>query len=134
MSILSTYSIIIFITERYSFTVLSENSRAPGGAPWAELKSDEHLSANHQQNKIMMIHTKMKILCRRVCFFMGTDLEKCSIASLVHHWILCSECLELFWTVLSCKQCLICADFSPDSYQTICFSGGGIIMDYGLVF
>ncbi len=26
-------------------------------------------------------------------------------------------CLELFWTVLSCKQCLICADFSPDSDQ-----------------
>ncbi len=24
----------------------------------------------------------------------------------------------LFRAVLSCKQCLICADFSPDSYQT----------------
>ncbi len=23
--------------------------------------------------------------------------------------------LELFWTVLACKRCLICADFSPDS-------------------
>ncbi len=23
----------------------------------------------------------------------------------------------MFWTVLACKQCLICADFSPDSVQ-----------------
>ncbi len=37
------FSFIIFIKERYSFTVLSEKSRALGGAPWAELKSDEHL-------------------------------------------------------------------------------------------
>ncbi len=27
-------------------------------------------------------------------------------------------CLELFWTVLACKRCLICADISPDSDQT----------------
>ncbi len=26
-----------------------------------------------------------------VCFFMRTDLEKCSITSLAHQWILCSE-------------------------------------------
>ncbi len=40
------FSFIIFIKERYSFTILSEKSRAPGGgAPWVELKSDEHLSA-----------------------------------------------------------------------------------------
>ncbi len=47
------FSFIIFIKERYSFTILSENSGAPGGVPWAELKSggvswaelksDEHL-------------------------------------------------------------------------------------------
>ncbi len=24
-------------------------------------------------------------------------------------------CLEMFWTVLACKWCLICAYFSPDS-------------------
>ncbi len=30
--------------------ILSEKSRAPGGTPWAELKSDEHLSADRQQN------------------------------------------------------------------------------------
>ncbi len=27
-------------------------------------------------------------------------------------------CLKLFWTVLACKRCLICADISPDSDQT----------------
>ncbi len=37
------FSLIIFIKERDSFTILSENSRAPGGALWAELKSEEHL-------------------------------------------------------------------------------------------
>ncbi len=30
--------------------ILSEKSRAPGRAPWAELKSDEHLSADWKQN------------------------------------------------------------------------------------
>ncbi len=44
------FSFIIFIKERCSFTILSEKSRAPGGAPWLELKSDEHLSADCQQN------------------------------------------------------------------------------------
>ncbi len=45
------FSCIIFIKERYSFTILSKKSRAPGGVPWAELKSDEHLSADRQQNR-----------------------------------------------------------------------------------
>ncbi len=45
------FSFIIFIKERYSFTILSENSRAPGGVSWAELKSDEHLSADREQTK-----------------------------------------------------------------------------------
>ncbi len=64
MLILSTYRVVLhpsymqkvfrfitFIKERYSFTILSKKSRAPGGGvPWAELKSDERLSADHQQN------------------------------------------------------------------------------------
>ncbi len=33
------------------FSILSEKSRAPGGAPWAELKSDEYLRADRQQNR-----------------------------------------------------------------------------------
>ncbi len=44
------FSFIIIVKEIYSFTILSENSPAPGGAPWAELKSDEHLSTDCQQN------------------------------------------------------------------------------------
>ncbi len=45
------FSCIIFLKERYSFMVLSpQKSRAAGDTPWAELKSDEHLSADHEQN------------------------------------------------------------------------------------
>ncbi len=33
----------------------------------------------------------------RVCFFMGTDLEKCSIPSLAQQWILCSEWVPSEW-------------------------------------
>ncbi len=38
------FSFIIFIKERYRFKIL-------WGTLWAELKSDEHLRADHQQNK-----------------------------------------------------------------------------------
>ncbi len=48
------FNFIIFIKESYSFTILSEKSRAPGGVLWAELKSDEHLSADRQQNRHLM--------------------------------------------------------------------------------
>ncbi len=44
------FSFIIFIKERYSFTILSKNSQAPGGAPWAELMIDEHSRVDCQQN------------------------------------------------------------------------------------
>ncbi len=50
------FSFIIFIKERYSLRFSSEKSRAPGGAPWAELKSDEHLSADRQQNRDIWCH------------------------------------------------------------------------------
>ncbi len=46
------FSFIIFIKERYSFTILSENSRAPGGVPWAELKSHKHLCDCQQNTEI----------------------------------------------------------------------------------
>ncbi len=52
------FSFIIFIKERYSFTILSENTRAPGGVPWAELKSDEHLSADCQQPSAVPNHNR----------------------------------------------------------------------------
>ncbi len=44
------FSLIIFIKERNSFTILSEK-RLSGGAPWAKLKSYGHLSVDRQQNR-----------------------------------------------------------------------------------
>ncbi len=45
-----------------------------------------------------IVHPKKKMYlssdnpgCRWVCSFVGTDLEKFSITSLAHQWILCSE-------------------------------------------
>ncbi len=35
----NVFSLIIFLKERYSFTILSEKTRAPGGMLWVELKS-----------------------------------------------------------------------------------------------
>ncbi len=35
--------------------------------------------------------------CRWVCFFMGIDLEKFSITSLAHQWIVCSEWVPSEW-------------------------------------
>ncbi len=35
--------------------------------------------------------------CRWVCFFIGTDLEKFNITSLVHQWIHCSEWVPSDW-------------------------------------
>ncbi len=32
-----------------------------------------------------------------ICFFMGSDLKKCSITSLAHQWILCSEWVPSEW-------------------------------------
>ncbi len=59
------FSFIIFIKKRYSFTIRSENSRAPRGAQWAELKSDEHLSADCQQNTdIWCVSLKGVIGCK----------------------------------------------------------------------
>ncbi len=35
--------------------------------------------------------------CRWVCFFIWTDLKKCSITSVAHQWILCSEWVPSEW-------------------------------------
>ncbi len=58
------FSFIIFIKERYRFTILSEKSRAPGGVlwaelksevvSWAELKSDEHLLRSPTKHRHLM--------------------------------------------------------------------------------
>ncbi len=38
-----------------------------------------------------------KMMSRWVCFFIRTDLEKCSISSLAHQWMLCSEWVPSEW-------------------------------------
>ncbi len=43
------------------------------------------------QSKMKMYSGSVHSRCKWVCFFIRTDLEKCSIASLAHQWILCSE-------------------------------------------
>ncbi len=40
---------------------------------------------------------KWKLSENVLCFFMRTDLEKCSIASLAQQWILCSEWVPSEW-------------------------------------
>ncbi len=42
-------------------------------------------------------------------------------------------CLDLFWTVFTCKQCLICAYFSPDSDEITFFTGESSIIDRGIL-
>ncbi len=51
-----------------------------------------------------IVHPKMKLHStsghqrfRWVCFFMRTDLEKYSITSLAHQWMLCSEWVPSEW-------------------------------------
>ncbi len=42
---------------------------------------------NSVVSKIQDVHPR----CRGFCFFIRTDLEKCSFTSLANQWILCSE-------------------------------------------
>ncbi len=67
------FSLIIFIKERYRFTILSEKSRAPGGVSWAELKSegvswaelksDEHLLRSPTKHRhLMPFHSPSAVL------------------------------------------------------------------------
>ncbi len=41
--------------------------------------------------------------CRWVSLFIGTDLEECSIPSLAHQWILCSEWVPSLHQLMSCE-------------------------------
>ncbi len=45
--------------------------------------------------------------CWWVCFFIRSDLEKCSIASLAHQWILCSEWVPSEWVQTADKNITI---------------------------
>ncbi len=56
---------------------------------------------------------------------MKKSIHSCPLRSQTTHMFV----LEPFWTVLACKRCLICADFSPDSRQDDFFTGQLWIMD-----
>ncbi len=68
-----------------------------------------------------IVHPKMKMCSssdhprrRWVCFFIRTDLEKSSIKSLVHQWMLCSEWVPLEW---ESKQLIIIIIHSTPVHQ-----------------
>ncbi len=70
--------------------ILSEKSRAPGGAPWAELKSDEHLSADWKQNT--------DIWCRftyRLQFWIMTGNFYSWDCSIFQYQTMCKSSVEL---------------------------------------
>ncbi len=84
------FSFIIFIKERYSFTILYENIWAPGGAPWAELKSDEHMSADHKQNTDIWCHLTY---CLR--FWIMTGIFYSWDRSIFQYQTMCKSSIEL---------------------------------------
>ncbi len=54
--------------------------------------------------------------CRWVCFFIRTDLKKCSITSLTYQWILCSEWVPSEW---ESKQLIKTSQYSTsNSYDS----------------
>ncbi len=55
--------------------------------------------------------------CGWVCFFMGTDLEKFSITSLAHQWILCSEWVPSEWCY--CDVFISCLDSHSDGIHLL---------------
>ncbi len=56
------------------------------------ISRNDHLKWSFPENVLNLRPSKI-----RVCFFMGTDLEKCSITSLAHQWILCREWVPSEW-------------------------------------
>ncbi len=54
-------------------------------------------SSFKNENLLKMYSSSSHPICRWVCFFIRTDLEKCSITSLAHQWILCSEWVLSEW-------------------------------------
>ncbi len=128
------FCLIIFINEIYSFTIPSENSWAPGdGAPWAELKSGELLSADHQQNT--------DIWCRFTCrlqFWIMTGIFCSWDRSIFQYQTMCKTSAELglvyktfvnkhLWNSsaaprkTNCIHCLGNAGFSSGSLTRLSF-------------
>ncbi len=82
--------------------ILSEKSQASGGgAPWAELKSDKHLSADHQQNR--------DIRCRftyRLQFWIMTGNFYSWDCSIFQYQTMCKFSVELGLVYKSCQHTL----------------------------
>ncbi len=58
------------------------------------------IKKNKKKNDLPSGHLRY----RWVCFFIGTHLEKCSITSLAHQWILCSEWVPSEWESKQLKK------------------------------
>ncbi len=54
-------------------------------------------SSSKNENLLKVFSPSGNPRCRWVCFFIRTDLEKCSITSLAHQWILWSEWVPSEW-------------------------------------
>ncbi len=70
-----------------------------------------------------IVHSKMKICSKfthpqanhdvdEVVFFIGTDLQKCSVTSLAHHWILCVPSEWVFKQMIKTSQSTSNHEFS----------------------
>ncbi len=110
------FSFIIFIKERYSFTILSENSRAPGGVSWAELKSDEHMSSDWQQNRHLMPFTICCFESWLGTFIAGTapsfSIKRCANAALNWAWLIKRWSTNTFAKLHCCPEktnCIHCS-------------------------
>ncbi len=55
---------------------------------------------------------QQSLLCLFVCLLVIYWIAAIRMGAIYH------ICLELFWTVFTCNQCLIFAYFSPDSDET----------------
>ncbi len=51
--------------------------------------------------------------CRWVCIFIGTDLEKISITSHAHQWILCNEWVPSEWEPIQLMKTSQVVDMTP---------------------
>ncbi len=63
---------------------------------FSDLRKSLH-SLSKNKNLLKMYSPFGHLRCRWVCFFIGTDMEKCIITLLPHQWIICSEWVPSEW-------------------------------------